>query len=94
MPLVPVFGVPDRVAAPLSLLVKLTPEGSLPDSEMSIDEPLGSPVVVTAKDPAVPTTKLVELGLVMDGAWVGRSTCQLNMALALALPSVAVTVTE
>jgi hypothetical protein len=52
-------------------------------------------VVVTVKDPAVPTTKLVELALVMDGDWVAEFTCQLNMTLALApFESVAVTVTE
>ena len=51
----PVVGVPERVAVPLPLLVKVTPEGRLPDSVMLVGT--GKPVVVTVNELAAPRVK-------------------------------------
>ena len=56
--------VPARVAVPLPLSVKVTPVGSAPVLEIPAG---GEPVVVTVKEPAVPTVKVVLLALVMAG---------------------------
>ena len=58
-------GVPDRVAVPLPLFTKLTPLGSDPDSPIV---GVGVPVVVTEKEPAEPTVKVLELAEVIAGA--------------------------
>ena len=46
------------VAVPLWLSVKVTGEGSPPVSLITIEAPVGNPVVVTVKVPAVPTVKV------------------------------------
>ena len=46
--------------------MKVTPDGNAPDSDRV---GVGEPVVVTLKEPAVPTLKVVLLALVMAGAW-------------------------
>ena len=53
------------MAVPLPLSTKLTPAGSVPDSESAA---LGLPVEVTAKLPALPSVNVVELAEVMAGA--------------------------
>ena len=63
--MVPAAAVPARVAVPLPLSAKVTPEGSAPDSVIAA---VGLPVVVTENDPAVPAVKVAELALVMAGA--------------------------
>ena len=64
----PAAGVPDNVAVPLLLLTKVTPVGSAPDSLMLMPAPVGKPVVVTEKVPAIPTVKVVLFALVIVGA--------------------------
>lgn len=54
------------VAVPLPLLVKVTPEGSVPKSD-SVGA--GDPVVVTVKEKAVPDFTVSEAALVKAGAW-------------------------
>ena len=61
----PVAGVPDKVAVPLPLSLKVTGLGNDPDS---LNAGVGEPVVVTVNDPAVPTAKEVLLALVILGA--------------------------
>ena len=58
-------GVPEKVAVPLPLLMKVTPDGNQP---FSLRDRVGKPVVVTVNVPAVPTTKVVTLALVIAGA--------------------------
>ena len=60
-----VVGVPLRVAVPSPLSLKLTPLGRGPDSETAA---VGSPVVVTVKEPADPSWKVVLATEVIDGA--------------------------
>lgn len=48
------------------MLVKVTPLGSAP---ASVKDATGKPVVVTVKEPAVPTANVALLALVMAGAW-------------------------
>ena len=57
--------MPARVAVPLPLSTKVTPLGSVPTSERAA---FGIPVVVTEKDPAEPTLKVVALAEVIEGA--------------------------
>ncbi len=60
----PAAGVPARVAVPLWLSVKVTPEGRAP---LSLS-PMGVlPVAVTVKVPGLPTVKVVVLAEVMAG---------------------------
>jgi len=47
--------------------LKVTPLGRAP---VSVNVGVGKPVAVTVNDPAVPTTKVVLLALVMVGAWL------------------------
>src|SRR5258706_14089352 len=66
----PTVGVPEIVALPLPLFTKATPVGGAPVSVMTMEAPLGMPVVVTVK--VVPATffvKVTELALVIAGAW-------------------------
>jgi hypothetical protein len=65
VPLVPAAAVPARVAVPLPLSVKVTPDGSVPDSVMA---GVGLPVVVTWKLKGVRMPVLVEAPLVIAGA--------------------------
>ena len=66
-PTVPVFGIPDSVAVPFPLSTKVTPLGRAP---VSFNAAVGVPVVVTLKDPAVPTWNVTAAALVMAGAAV------------------------
>ncbi len=60
----PAAGVPASVAVPSPLSVKVTPDGSAPDS----DSPIGLlPEAPTVKVPAVPMVKVVVLAEVMIG---------------------------
>ena len=61
----PATGVPERVAVPLPLLVKLTPLGKVP---VSLSVGVGMPFEVTVNVPAVPVVKVALLTLVIDGA--------------------------
>jgi hypothetical protein len=63
--LLPVAGVPARVAVPSPLSVSVTPDGSVPDSVMTA---VGLPVVVTVDVPGVPSVKVAEAALVIAGA--------------------------
>ena len=60
-------GVPEKVAVPLLLAVKVTPVGRVPVRD-SVG--VGYPVVVTVKLKAVPTVALALAALVMAGAWL------------------------
>jgi hypothetical protein len=62
VPPVPDAGVPLRVPTPFPLSAKVTPFGSAP---VSVRVGVGKPVVITAKDPGVPTVNAVLLGLVI-----------------------------
>ncbi len=65
VPPVPAAGVPARVAVPLPLSVKVTPEGRVPVALIAtLPAP---PAVVTVNDPAVPTTKVAWSALVIAG---------------------------
>lgn len=57
-------GVPEMVAVPLPLSVKVRPAGRAPESEM---EGSGEPVVVMVNEEATPTTKVAVAALVMAG---------------------------
>jgi hypothetical protein len=59
-------GVPLRVPVPLPLLVRVTPDGSVPVSEMVA---AGKPVVETVKVAAVPAVNVTLEADVMVGAW-------------------------
>ena len=61
------MGVPEKVAVPLALAVKVTPVGSVP---VRVSVGAGYPVVVTVKLKAVPTVALALAALVMAGAWL------------------------
>jgi hypothetical protein len=67
LPPVPAAGVPDTVAVPLPLSVKLRPEGSVPKLG-AMDVTVGVPLVVTSKLPAVPATNVALSPLVKAGA--------------------------
>jgi len=80
VPAEPEPGVPDKAPA----LLKVTPEGNV-DGAQPLNATLenvaaGVPVAVAVKLPAVPTVKLVELALVMTGAW---STVRVNFCVAV-----------
>ena len=64
-------GVPARVAVPLPLSTNVTPEGRAPVSE---SEGFGNPAVVTVKDPADPSVKVVLAPEVMAGRLVDRQS--------------------
>ena len=67
MPWLPAGGVPDRVAVPSPLSLKLTPDGSA--GLLAADRAAaGLPVVVTVNVPACVTAKVVPPALVMTGA--------------------------
>ncbi len=70
-PFVAAAGVPARVPVPLPLSMYVTPVGSAPDSPI---EGVGTPAVVTVKEPATPTVKVVVDGLVMVGAVAALAT--------------------
>ena len=78
----PAFGVPASVAVPSWLSVKVTlPAGSAPLSLMTIDAPVGLPVVVTVKVPAVLVLKVVLSALVITGAaWKENDTVAVELA--------------
>ena len=61
----PAAGVPEMVAVPLPLSVKVTPVGREP---VSVRAGEGAPVVVTVVEKAAPTLEAAELALVMAGA--------------------------
>ena len=61
------MGVPEKVAVPLALAVKVMPVGSVP---VRASVGAGYPVVVTVKLKAVPTVALALAALVMAGAWL------------------------
>jgi len=63
-PWVPAAGVPSRVPVPFAPGAKVTPEGSVPDSDTV---GVGEPVAVTVKLPLVPTVKVVASALVNAG---------------------------
>ena len=69
VPAVPTAGVPAKVAVPLPLSTKVTPLGSVapPSDKLGI----GDPVAVTVNDPAEPSVKVVEFGLVICGGVPG-----------------------
>jgi hypothetical protein len=62
----PAEGVPDRLAVPSPLSVKVTPEGRDPDS---VRLAVGIPEVVTRKLLVTPAEKVVEAEEVIFGAW-------------------------
>ena len=61
----PLAGVPEMVAVPLPLSTKLSPLGSVPDSDSA---GAGSPVVVMVKLKAAPTMEVAVAALVIAGA--------------------------
>ncbi len=61
----PAAGVPDRVAVPSPLSVKVTPLGNVP---VSLSAAVGLPVDVTVKVPDDPSMKVVSFADVMAGA--------------------------
>ena len=63
--MLPTAAVPVRMAVPSPLSVKLTPDGSAPDSVMV---EVGLPVVLTGNVPRVPAVNVAELSLVIAGA--------------------------
>ena len=66
--------------------MKVTPEGSAPDS---VSVAAGLPVVVTENVPAVPTVKVAELALVMAGAVGAAFTVSVKLWVALGLTPLA-----
>ena len=60
-------GVPASVAVPFPLLVKVTPDGSVP---VDWSAGTGKPVVVTEKLLAAPTENVTALALVIAGGWL------------------------
>src|SRR6516162_3474188 len=61
-----VFDLPDMVAVPLPLFLKLTPVGSVP---VLVSDGAGNPTVVTVKENCVLTLSVAVAALVMAGAW-------------------------
>lgn len=72
--MVPAFGVPEIVAVPLSRSLKETPEGRAPDSDITIDEPLGLPDVWMVNVEATPWANVDESALVIVGGVSGSCT--------------------
>jgi hypothetical protein len=64
LPVVPVAGVPLRVAVPFPLSLNVTPLGSVP---VSVNDGVGVPVVVTVNVPVTPAANVVLFALVMTG---------------------------
>ena len=59
------------VAVPLWLSVKFTPVGRLPDSPITMEAPVGNPVVVTVKlCPVFAGWNVTLFALVMAGGWL------------------------
>ena len=86
-PLEPTAGVPASVAVPSPLSVKVTPPGR---GELPIDsDGVGTPVVVTVKDPAVPSVKVV---VVAEEMVAGVSTVRVKVVVCEAAVPVPVTV--
>ena len=85
-PAVPAAGVPLSVPVPLPLSTNVTPAGSA--TPVRVIAGAGKPVVVTVNVPGVPTVNVVELALVIAGAWF---TVSVNACGALA-PTVLVAV--
>src|SRR5262249_54450212 len=54
---------------PSLLFTSVRPLGSAPDSAITIEAPVGKPLVVTVKVAAVPTANVALLVLVIAGAW-------------------------
>ena len=84
VPWLPAAGVPDRVAVPLPLSLKVTPGGSA-GLESSVIAAVGKPVVVTEKLPAVATGKVADGALVITGAAVAGLTVRVKLWLASGL---------
>ena len=92
VPLLPVAGVPLRVAAPFPLSLKVTPLGSVP---VSVRVGVGVPVVVIENVPAVPTVNVVLLALVITGAALALFTVSVKALVAAEpTPLLAVNVME
>ncbi len=84
--------MPDKVAVPFPLLVKLTPLGNAPNSD---NVATGAPKVVTMKLPGVPTVKMVVLLLEIWGAFGGPLTINTKFwAASGSAPFVAVNMNE
>ena len=83
MPWLPAAGVPARVAVPLPLSVKVTPDGSAPDSAESVAA--GEPVVVTVNVPAVPAANVVRAGAGDDRGGRAGFTVRVKLWVALGL---------
>ena len=66
---VPEFEVPDNVAVPSPLSIKVKPAGSGP---ASLKDGAGKPVVVMVNDPATRTSNVAWFALVMDGGTVPK----------------------
>lgn len=64
VPPVPMAAVPDSVAVPLPLSVKVTPDGSAPDAAT---DGTGNPLVLMLKSRASPTRNVAALELVIPG---------------------------
>ena len=60
----PTAGLPERVAVPLPLSLKVTPEGNGPVSDSAA---AGVPAVVTVKLPVAPSVNVVDDALVIEG---------------------------
>ena len=88
VPLEPTAGVPASVAVPSPLSVKVTPPGR---GELPIDsDGVGTPVVVTVNDPAVPSVKVV---VVAEETVAGVLTVSVKVVVCEAAVPVPVTVT-
>ena len=70
------------MAVPSPLSIKVTPDGSAPDSVIVA---VGLPVVVTGNVPWVPTVKAAALPLVMAGAVGAAFTVRVKLWLAAGL---------
>src|SRR5215469_8244608 len=80
VPWLPDAGVPDRVAVPLPLSLKVTPEGRAGLLAAAIVA-VGAPVVVTVNVPALPTVNVVDAPLVIAGA-----CCTVTVSVCCAVP--------
>ena len=67
-------GVPASVAVPLPLLVKVTPDGSVP---VDVSAAMGNPVVMTVKLNDWPTAAFAVAALVNTGTWLAGFTVKL-----------------
>jgi hypothetical protein len=80
-PPVPAAGVPDNVAVPFALSVKVNPAGRAPDTD---NEGVGWPVAVTVKLPGRPTVNVAPAGLVIAGGTCADVSVSLSVAELLA----------